>query len=55
MKLNDTTINILKNYATINPNIVIDKGTDIKTISVARNVLSTSVVMWTFPFELRYL
>ncbi|MDC6463774.1 hypothetical protein PQZ07_00580 [bacterium] len=51
MKLNDTTINILKNYATINPNIVIDKGTDIKTISVARNVLSTSVVSEPFPLK----
>ena len=51
MKLNDTTINILKNYATINPNIVIDKGTDIKTISVARNVLSTSVVSEPFPLR----
>ena len=26
MELNDTTINILKNYATINPNIVINEG-----------------------------
>ena len=49
MELNDTTINILKNYATINPNIVINEGTTLKTISVARNVLSTSEVSETFP------
>ena len=49
MELNDTTINILKNYATINPNIVINEGNQVKTISVARNVLSTSEVSVEFP------
>lgn len=49
MELNDTTINILKNYATINPNIVITEGNTLKTISVARNVLSSAEVDETFP------
>ena len=49
MELNDTTINILKNYATINPNIVINEGNQLKTISNARNVLSTSEVNVEFP------
>ena len=49
MELNDTTINILKNYATINPNIVINEGNQLKTISNARNVLSTSEVNVDFP------
>ena len=49
MELNDTTINILKNYATINPNIVINEGNQLKTISTARNVLSTSEVNVEFP------
>ena len=49
MELNDTTINILKNYATINPNIVINEGNQLKTMSNARNVLSTSEVNVEFP------
>ena len=48
MELSDTTINILKNYATINPNIVIGEGNTIKTISVARNVMSKTEVVETF-------
>lgn len=49
MELTDTTVNILKNYATINPNIVISEGNQLKTISVARNVLSSTEVGETFP------
>jgi len=49
MELTDSTINILKNYATINPNIVIDEGNTLKTISVARNVLSATETNETFP------
>ena len=49
MELTDSTINILKNYATINPNIVIEEGNTLKTISVARNVLSATETNETFP------
>lgn len=49
MELKDTTINILKNYATINPNIVITEGNMLRTISVARNVLSSTEVNEEFP------
>lgn len=49
MELTDSTVNILKNYATINPNIVIDEGNTLKTISVARNVLSATETNETFP------
>ena len=49
MELTDTTVNVLKNYATINPNIVITEGNQLKTISVARNVLSSTEVNETFP------
>lgn len=49
MKLTDTTLNILKNYATINPNIVINEGNTLKTISVARNVLSSAETTESFP------
>jgi hypothetical protein len=49
MELTDTTLQVLKNYATINPNIVITEGSVIKTISVARNVLSTAQLNEEFP------
>ena len=49
MELTDNTLNVLKNYATINPNLVFSEGNTLKTISVARNVLSTTTVDETFP------
>jgi len=49
MELSDTTMQVLKNYATINPNIVITEGSTVKTISVARNVLSTAELAEPFP------
>lgn len=49
MQLTDTTINVLRNYASINPNIVFNEGNTLKTISVARNVLSTTELTETFP------
>lgn len=49
MQLTDTTINVLRNYASINPNIVFNEGSTLKTISVARNVLSTTELHEAFP------
>lgn len=49
MELTDSTLQVLKNYATINPNIVVTEGSVIKTISVARNVLSTAQLNEQFP------
>ena len=49
MELSDTTLSVLKNYSTINPNIVITEGYQLKTISVARNVLSTVELAEKFP------
>lgn len=51
MELSDRTIAVLKNYATINPNIVIREGNELKTISVARNVMSKVTLDETFPQE----
>ena len=44
MELSDQTIGVLRNYANINPNIVVETGNQLKTISVARNVLSSSTI-----------
>lgn len=49
MELTDSTINILKNYATINPNIVVENGNTLKTISVARNLFSSTETVEDFP------
>lgn len=49
MQLTDRTMSVLKNYATINPNIVIEKGNVVKTISEAKNVLSSAQLDVEFP------
>lgn len=51
MELKDTTLSVLKNYASINPNIVIQQGNTIKTMTEARNVLSTATLDEDFPKE----
>lgn len=49
MKLSDSTTQILKNYASINSNIVFNPGSRITTISEARNILSSATVDAEFP------
>ena len=44
MELSENTLNVLKNYSGINPNMMIRSGNTLKTISEARTVLSTAVV-----------
>ena len=49
MELSENTLQVLKNFSTINQNILIRQGNTIKTISEARNVLATAVVDVEFP------
>jgi hypothetical protein len=49
MELSDRTLAVLKNYATINPNIVFQEGNSVRTVSVARNVFSRTSVSEDFP------
>lgn len=49
MKLNETTLQVLKNFAQINPNIVIDQGNSIKTIAEAKNVFAFATLKDEFP------
>ncbi|MAI05340.1 MAG: hypothetical protein CMA07_06475 [Euryarchaeota archaeon] len=51
MELSDKTLNVLKNYASINPNIVFQEGNTLKTISVARNVMSQTSLEETMPSQ----
>ena len=49
MELNETTVDILKNFSGINQNLLVQEGNNIKTISEARNVVATAVVAEEFP------
>lgn len=49
MQLTETTLSVLKNYATINSNIVIDQGSKLNTISEAKNVMASVNVKEEFP------
>ena len=40
MKLSDKTLNILKNFAGINNSILVKQGNNLRTISVAKNILA---------------
>jgi hypothetical protein len=49
MKLSNNTITILKNFSNINQSILIKKGSQIKTISVLKNIYSVANVEEDFP------
>ena len=49
MELTEKTMQVLKNYATINPNVVISKGNSIKTVTEAKNLLSKASLDVEFP------
>jgi hypothetical protein len=52
MQLSDTTLQLLKNYAAINSNIVIQPGNKLKTISEAKNILASADIAEQFPQQL---
>lgn len=47
--LSQNTLNILKNFATINNGIIIKKGNTLRTISNAENILASANVEESFP------
>lgn len=49
MELSSFTMQVLKNFASINSNIVIHPGNTIKTMSEAKNILGHATVPETFP------
>ena len=42
MELTDQTVQVLKNFATINGNIVINEGDSVRTVSEAKNIMSSA-------------
>lgn len=51
MKLSNDTINILKNFASINTNILFRQGNELNTISTSKSVFAHATVAETFPCE----
>jgi len=51
MELSDNTLTTLKNFSSINPNMMIRTGKTIKTISEARTVLARANVDEEFPMD----
>ena len=49
MKLSDKTLNILKNFAGINNSILVKEGSQLRTISVAKNILAEAAIEEDFP------
>ena len=49
MKLSDKTLTILKNFAGINNSILVKQGTQLRTISVAKNILAEADIKEEFP------
>ena len=51
MNLSSDTLSILKNFSTINSNLVIRPGTVLKTMSEAKNIMAVATVVEEFPSE----
>ena len=51
MNLSNETISVLKNFATINQNLVIKSGSSISTMSAMKNIVASAAVKEDFPIE----
>ena len=51
MKISKETIEILKNFATINPSILLTAGNEITTISPQKNMFVSATIAETFEYE----
>ena len=49
MKLTDSTLTVLKNFAGINNSILVKQGSKLRTISVAKNILAEANISEDFP------
>lgn len=49
MKISDNTLVVLKNFAGINQSILVKKGSKLRTISVAKNILAQAEITEEFP------
>ena len=51
MKLSNETVSVLKNFATINQNLVIKSGQKLTTMSAMKNIVAKAMVKEKFPQE----
>ena len=51
MKISENTIEILKNFATINGNIVINPDGRMRTITTSKNLLASATIPEVFPYK----
>jgi len=51
MNLSNETVSVLKNFATINQNLVIKSGSNISTMSAMKNIVASAEVKEVFPTE----
>jgi len=49
MKLSESTINILKNFASINPSILVNPGNTLTTMSINKSIYAMAAVEESFP------
>ena len=54
MKLSKETIAILKNFATIQPNLMFKAGSELKTIAEAKNIVAKAILYFLIHFYLIY-
>lgn len=51
MKISKETLEVLKNFSAVNPNLVINEGNKLSTIAEAKNIMASTTVTETFPKE----
>ena len=49
MKLSESTVNLLKNFSSINQSILFKKGNKLRTISVMKNIMAEAEIQEDFP------
>lgn len=52
MKLDEFTVKVLTNYASINPGVVIKKGNEIVSMATSKTILAEAVVPDVFPVDI---
>ena len=51
MIISNDTLNVLKNFATINPNLVFKPGQELKTIAESKTIMASAKIVEDFPQE----
>ena len=51
MKLSNDTITVLKNFSSINQNLVIKSGNSISTMSAMKNIVAKAIIKESFPSD----